>query len=209
MRSIIISLLVVILFSFDTKETQRIPFCGFNIKDGFYGKQKSEYITHRADPGDESGIADVVVEIKKVLSIDTEIIVLIAKAEDNCFATRANGKRLLVADHYFLNKVNKLSGTEWGAISIIAHEVGHHVAGFGNNPNPLIDELNADYWSGWVLNKLGSNKAAAIKAIMRFGSEHNSSSHPDKYTRSRTIEEGWTDAQNGEINYSRCEDCEP
>lgn len=192
------------------QQQKRRPFCGFSLKNGYYYEEKAqEYITREAKIGDQSGIPDVVEEIKSKIGIDVPIYVYIAKDEENCFATiGAGGKRILIADHLFLNKVNKGSGTEWAAISIIAHEIGHHIAGFSRRPTQVESELDADYWSGYALQKLGASKDASVKCIMRYGTEHNTSSHPNKYSRAETIKQGWDDARNGGYDNDRCESCD-
>jgi hypothetical protein len=184
-------------------------FCGFSIKKGFYYDSKSKsYITKQSLIGDESGIADVVAEIEKTLGFDVEINVFIAKDEENCFATIGeDGMRLIIADQLFLNKVNKSSNTQWAAISIIAHEIGHHIAGFTRRESQLESELDADYWSGFTLQKLGASKDAAIKCIMTFGTDQDSQTHPNKNRRAATILQGWNDGFKGDYDNDRCENC--
>lgn len=189
---------------------KRRPFCGFSLKNGYYYQGKpQQYITHEGKPGDKSGIPDVVEEILIEVGIGVDIAVYIAAEEDNCFATIGEGgKRMLIADHLFLVRVNKISGTQWAAISIIAHEIGHHIAGFNRQPTQLDSELDADYWSGYILQKLGSSEEAAAKCILRFGTEQDTDSHPDKYERAATIRQGWQDAKKGSFDVKRCESCE-
>jgi hypothetical protein len=168
----------------EDSKNKRIPFCGFDGKS--------------------------LEEIKKTLGFEVEIAVYIAKDENNCFATiGTGGKKVLIADLNFLDDVNKRVGTQWAAISILAHEVGHHIESFGRHESSLDDELDADYWSGYILMKLGASRDASIKCIMRYGTEHDTNSHPNRYTRASTIGEGWDDAYNGTIDYSKCENCEP
>lgn len=184
-------------------------FCGFSIKKGFYKGGVKEYITREANLGDESGIPDVIQRMKTTLGINVPIKVFIAAEEDNCFASIGeDGIRMIIADHLFLHNVNKISGTQWAAISIIAHEIGHHIAGFNRYSSQLQSELDADYWSGYILQKLGASKEASVRCIMRFGSEQNSSSHPDKYSRSAEIKKGWEDAVKGSYDKSKCEGCD-
>lgn len=207
-KIILLSILVFpLLTSISTFNSAKRPFCGFSLEDGYYYKEKElQYITYRSSIGDKSGIADVVSEIQKSIGIDYDIQVFITKDENNCMATIGrDGVRMIIADHLFLNSVDNASKTKWAAISIIAHEVGHHIAGFNNDSHKA--ELDADYWSGYVLNKLGSSKSAAIRCIMKFGTENDSDSHPNKYSRSKTIELGWVDASNGRMDYSRCQNC--
>ncbi len=48
---------------------------------------------------------------------------------DNCFAAARNGERLIVYDASFMRRVNSMTQTDWGAMSILAHEIGHHLQG--------------------------------------------------------------------------------
>jgi len=187
----------------------RIPFCGFSIKHGYYYQDKPlEYITKEARIGDNTGIPEVVQEIENKLGFDVPITVYIASEEDNCFATIASGgKRVLIADQLFLNHLNTGAGTKWAAISVIAHEIGHHIAGFNRHPSQLDSELDADYWSGYALQKLGASEAASIKCIMRYGTDQDSDSHPNRFKRAETIKLGYRDAQNGTYDTKRCESC--
>jgi hypothetical protein len=187
------------------------PFCSFNSERGFsYGQNLNvkPYLQRVAKSGDASGLFEVVEQLKDAVGIDVPLTVLIASGEDNCFATIAEGgKRLIIADHMFLVKVNRSSGTEWGAISILAHELGHHIAGFGRYGDSHQSELDADYWSGYILQKLGSSKDAATKCILHHGTEVDTDSHPNKYNRARLIRKGWDDAQKGYFDKSKCEGC--
>lgn len=182
-----------------------LPFCRFSLEDGWTDYGPSEYIARKARSNDESGVPQIVEEIKKKLDISVSFDVYITEQENNCFATVAKGRKILAVDVGFLEKVNRVARTEWGAIQVIAHETGHHIAGFSDNRHR--NELNADYWSGQALQRLGSEKAAATKAILALGTESDTPSHPNKRLRALTIERGWDDASYGKIDYSFCEDC--
>ena len=181
------------------------PFCKYSLKDGWNDDDSAEYITHKAAPNDRSGIPQVVGQIKKQFSITVSFDIYIAEQEDNAFATVANGRKILVVDVGFLEKLNRLVGTEWGAIQVIAHEVGHHISGFLADRHR--SELNADYWSGQSLKRLGSSKEAATRAILTVGTEFDTASHPNKHRRAEVIARGWDDAASGKIDYSFCTDC--
>lgn len=186
-------------------------FCGFSIVNGYYVKNNNkEYITKKAQAGDNSGLVEVVTAIISKLGFDVPINVYIAAGEDNCFATIGEGgERLIIADQLFLNVVNNKSGTQWAAISIIAHEIGHHIAGFSKTVSQSsASELDADYWSGYVLKKLGASKEASAKCIMFFGTESDTASHPNKHKRISAIQQGWDDASKGFYNKDRCKNCQ-
>lgn len=208
-----ITLLSVNVFSQTNRLTLRggtRSFCGFNLSNRFYYQtQAKSYTVRQAGAGDKSGIYDVLEEIKKSININTPFDVFITADENNAFATIGkNGKRIILADHMFLVKLNKDAGTKWGAISILSHEVGHHIAGFSRRSTQLEGELDADYWSGYALQKLGASKNASIKAIMKYGTEQDTESHPNKYSRASVIQEGWEDAKKGTFDTDRCESCE-
>jgi hypothetical protein len=185
-------------------------FCGFSLGNGFYYQDVAKsYIVRQAETNDKSGIYDVIEEIKRSIKIDTSFDVFIAADEDNAFATIGeNGRRVIIADQMFLVKINEESGTKWSAISILAHEIGHHIAGFSRRSTELEGELDADYWSGYALQKLGASKNAATKAVMTYGTEKDTKSHPNKYSRASVIEEGWEDAKKKTFDTDRCESCE-
>ncbi|HEX6996442.1 MAG TPA: hypothetical protein VF339_20090 [Gammaproteobacteria bacterium] len=181
------------------------PICRFSIDGGWSNDAPAEYITRRARRNDVSGVPQVVERIKGELGIQVDFDIYIAEEEDNAMAAVANGRRILIVDVGFLERLNVIAGTGWGAIQVIAHEVGHHIAGFSAASHR--NELNADYWSGQTLQRLGAARTAATRAIMAFGTEVDTPSHPNKYRRAATIERGWDDASRGVIDYAFCMDC--
>ena len=188
-------------------ETHPRPFCRYSLSDGWSGDapRGEEYIDHKAGSGDRSGVPQVVARIEQCLNFRAAIDVFIAEQEDNASATIANGRKVLVVDVDFLEKIDKLTGTQWAGIQVIAHEIGHHIAGFAANSHS--NELNADYWSGQALQRLGSSLPAATKAILTVGTELDTDSHPNKYRRRDVITQGWQDSKAGTVDYSHCLDC--
>lgn len=195
----------ILLFGASHAQAKSRPFCGFSVKNGWFGKNGSEYITHQAKPDDKSGVPQVINRIYDALSIKPNIEIFLAEREDNAFATVAGGKKIIVVDVAFVEAVNRRARTQWGAVQVIAHELGHHIAGFSDDRHRA--ELNADYWSGQALQRLGAARQVAAKAILAIGSETDTETHPSKYRRAPTIEKGWDDALAGKIDYSFCDDC--
>jgi hypothetical protein len=90
----------------------------------------------------------------------------------------------------------QVGGSVWGPISIMAHEIAHHLSGHTIVPGgsrPEI-ELEADKFSGYVLQKMGAPLADAQRMIMTVGSNHGSSTHPAKAQRADSIRQGWTES---------------
>jgi SepF-like predicted cell division protein (DUF552 family) len=207
-------LITTIVWCLTSAATQAgpLPFCQFSVDGGWSNKpsagflnKESSYIVRKASLKDKSGIPEIISKIEKSLSISVPIDVYIAEDEDNASATIMNGKKVIIADVDFLDEINSTSKTEWGAIQVLAHEVGHHIAGFDSDSHR--GELNADYWSGQVLQRLGAARSASTRAILAVGTDFDTNSHPAKNKRAKIIAQGWDDAAQDYIDYSFCLDC--
>lgn len=184
----------------------RRPFCRFSLATGWSATGPREYVTHQARPNDPSGVPQAIDEIRRSLAVTARVDVYIAEEEDNAFATVAGGRKIVVVDVGFLEKLNRSAGTEWAAIQVLAHELGHHIAGFVEDSHR--GELNADYWSGQALRRLGAARSAATAAILTIGTDADTTSHPSRTRRAAVIARGWDDAARGHIDYSFCEACQ-
>jgi hypothetical protein len=181
------------------------PFCEFSVEAGWGGTRRREYIVREARDDDSSGISNVVSRIMGALSFNADFDVYIAEHENNAFATVARGRKILVVDVGFVAGLNQRTGTQWAAISVIAHEIGHHIAGFSGDRHRC--ELNADYWSGQSLQRLGSGRDPAMRALLLVGNDQDTPTHPNKRRRAQIVARGWDDASQGRIDYSFCDEC--
>jgi len=116
---------------------------------------------------------------------------------DNCFAATRNGERLIVYDARFFSRLNAVTRTDWAALSILAHEIGHHLQGHtiksgGSDHNR---ELEADEFSGFVMYQMGATLAEAQSAIYSVTTEYATSSHPPRSARLKSIETGYNNAR--------------
>ena len=116
---------------------------------------------------------------------------------NNAYATIISNRRYIVYDNNFLETLDDYAGTKWASISVLAHEMGHHyrnhvVDSRGSTPPK---ELEADYFSGYVMEKLGASLQEAKAAMNRIASERASSTHPAKADRLSAIERGWNYAR--------------
>lgn len=115
----------------------------------------------------------------------------------NAMAAIEAETRYIVYNQAFIERVKETTRTDWAAISILAHEIGHHLAGHtlrkdGSRPK---SELEADRFSGHVLYKMGSAMEDAKAAMITVASETGSATHPPKSARIAAIESGWFDAR--------------
>jgi len=106
-------------------------------------------------------------------------------------------RRVIAFNPEFLAKARALvGGSPWGPVSVMAHEIAHHLSGHtivpgGSRPNI---ELEADKFSGFVLQKMGAPLDAATQMILKVGSDHASATHPAKGQRADAIKQGWIES---------------
>ena len=120
---------------------------------------------------------------------------------NNAYATIIRNQRYIVYDNRFLESLDRYAGTKWASISVLAHEMGHHyynhvVNGAGSTPPK---ELEADFFSGYVMAKMGASLEEAKAAMAQIASPTASASHPAKADRLTAIANGWNNANNGAI----------
>lgn len=114
----------------------------------------------------------------------------------NAVATIIDNKRYIIYDPKLFNLTDENSNSYWSSISILAHEIGHHLSGhtLKNNLNNHTTELQADKFSGFILYKMGATEQQAVNAMQLLGSDLDSDSHPNKEKRIHAILNGWNEA---------------
>ncbi|HEX8330352.1 MAG TPA: membrane-binding protein [Hymenobacter sp.] len=143
---------------------------------------------------------DVIREITDAVGLKARFELRATREVDNAAAVVYNGKRFLLYNPDFLNAVNRAGHTDWAGISILAHEMGHHLNGHtlrGGGSQPA-DELEADEFSGFVLRKLGASLAQSQAAMATVPDDGGSPTHPGRTPRLAAIGQGWQRA-NGQI----------
>jgi Peptidase family M48 len=112
---------------------------------------------------------------------------------NNAYATIIRNKRWIVYDNTFLENLDSYAATKWASISVMAHEMGHHyynhvVSGKGST---IPTEIEADGFSGYVMNKMGATLAQSIAAMQTIATDRASATHPAKKDRVASITKGW------------------
>jgi hypothetical protein len=100
--------------------------------------------------------------------------------------------RIIIYNQTFMQRLANATN-DWAALSIIAHEVGHHLSGHslksgGSKPEL---ELEADKFSGFILARLGASMQQAQLAINTIVTENYSTTHPPKSARLAAVANGW------------------
>ncbi len=145
----------------------------------------------------DASATEVIRQIMQVVGLKPNFEIRAANVP-NAAAVVLEGKRYILYNKRFMNAINSASGTDWAAISILAHEIGHHLNGHtidGQGSRPEI-ELEADEFSGFVLSKLGATLEDAQAAMNVAASLKASHTHPARKDRLVAIAGGWNNATN-------------
>jgi hypothetical protein len=91
-------------------------------------------------------------------------------------------------------------------LGVLAHELGHLT--FSHVKSSHKNEILADEFAGWLLNKLGIAREYCTQSLDDFipqGKEEKSKTHPSKLDRKKAVYIGWDRANiDGKKNYSVC-----
>ena len=112
----------------------------------------------------------------------------------NAAAVTYGGKRYVLYNPNFITQLERSTGTRWAGISVLAHEIGHHLNGhtIKKRGSHHAAELEADEFAGFVLARLGATLEQAQKVMFYIASEHGSRTHPSRDLRMKAIQKGWS-----------------
>jgi hypothetical protein len=107
--------------------------------------------------------------------------------------------RVILYNPVWINNLSQTLVSDWASTSIMAHEIGHHLAGhmdpaYANHTA----ELEADRFSGHILNRLGATLEQAQLPMAMASDEGASATHPGRAERVREVTRGWNDAASGQ-----------
>lgn len=145
-------------------------------------------------------------DIMSVVGLPPNFKIQAAKVP-NAAAVVYGNERYVFYNPKFIESVKQSTNTNWGGISIMAHEIGHHLSGHtlkegGSRPDM---ELQADEFSGFVLRKMGASLEEAQVAMKTLAGEYGSATHPAKRQRLEHIANGWNKANEQLGEYKRPE----
>ncbi len=136
-----------------------------------------------------------IARIMRVMGLKPRFEIKAANVE-NAAAIIYDNKRYILYSQHFISQMQQATRTDWAAVSILAHEIGHHLNGHtlaqsGSRPS---NELEADEFSGFVLQKMGASLSEAQAAIRMLADDKGSATHPPKSARLEAIAVGWKQA---------------
>jgi hypothetical protein len=104
----------------------------------------------------------------------------------------------IVYNSAFLNEL-EAQGGKWAPLSVLAHEVGHHVESEASplafNVHPWARELAADRVSGFALARLGSTLQQAQTALWLAADPAGDATHPSMALRLEAVAAGYAAAR--------------
>jgi hypothetical protein len=137
-------------------------------------------------------VQDSVNSILAAAGVQRPILVYRGTSEDviERGATQADvgGKRVIVYSSEFLKVLIKRTRNTWGVVSVLAHEVGHIVN--SHNESSQSTELEADYFSGFMMRRLGASLEDAL-CVVRLEDSEESRTYPSTERRITEITRGY------------------
>ena len=103
--------------------------------------------------------------------------------------------RYIIYNQKFIDQFKQDTNTDWSAIFVLAHEIGHHLSfhtdlGEGSTPKT---ELEADEFAGLTLARMNATLSETLAAVVGLP-ERGSSSHPPRREREAAVRKGWEKA---------------
>ena len=111
-------------------------------------------------------------------------------------ATVVEEERLILYNRQFIQRIKQDANTDWAATAIVAHEIGHHISGhtLGSGGSKPHLELEADYFAGFTLTKMGASLEQAQAAFETLPNT-NAPSHPPKSARLAAVADGYYESK--------------
>ena len=109
-----------------------------------------------------------------------------------------DGQRYIFYNSTFMRELGARTSKYWSLVFVIAHEVGHHIAGhldFAGQNHRV--ELEADRYAGFILGRMGATHQEAVAAVDGIGSGAGSATHPPRDQRVQIVSLGWNDGAGG------------
>ena len=172
----------------------------------FFDAVKEE-VTLASIPADFSSLTNVQVKLQQLAAyFDKPVSFQIGLTDMNtAAAVNSNAKNYILYNEKFYYELMSKAGTEWGPLSVFAHEIAHHLeshllpkqySATGHDHQKqqgqmLIQELEADWFSGRILAKMGATQIEATEAVRKVIPAHATATHPARAARLAIIENGW------------------
>lgn len=145
--------------------------------------------------------------ILSVTGLAKNFILMPCDNVNNASAINYKGIRYILYNKDFM-KIIVDNTDSWSNISILAHEIGHHLNAhtIGTEEIPTLSqrrkwELEADEFSGFIMYKLGATLEEAQEAVSLVSTNDDDtySTHPSKDKRLAAIKKGYNNGDNSSL----------
>lgn len=169
---------------------------------------KSEIISPNKFFGDSTITATTIPGVEKlwqeVINVAGAEYDLYLRAADvlNLEASVSHRKKYISYNPSYINWINSITGTKWATLTLLAHEVGHHLKGHTTHKRTdrLAAELEADEYAGYILYKLGATLAETQQVMIFIAKKEDSQTHPGRDSRMLALQKGWDKASGENIS---------
>jgi hypothetical protein len=135
----------------------------------------------------------IINDIMDVSDIQQNFKVEATTQVDNAAAVMYQNVRYILYNPSFIDQLDNAARDKWASISVIGHEIGHHLLGhtLDGRGSQIPKELEADEYSGLVLRRMGASLQQAQLAMKLIASPYASATHPGESDRLAAIARGW------------------
>lgn len=176
----------------------------------FYGETsaRASLCPERRDALSERDVNNLITDILwESYHIKNSYIIINCTEVANCQAAVFDGKPYILYNPNYLGRVKKLNFSsatmpditdkDWETLTLLAHELGHHLNGHLTNPKPDAkqwdQELEADETAGFIVYLIGGTLMQTQMAYSNVALD-GSYTHPGREKRLRAVTKGWVDA---------------
>lgn len=189
---VVSSLLFICCFFISKTVNGQDPYEDYSINSCLIG-----FTEYRAEI-DANAVVELI--LSKIGLENTFMITKTCYGLGNAYALKENEIRYLLIDLEWIKRI-KAEQDDWFELYVISHEIAHHLFKHPDNPNLTYseskkEELEADYFAGFVLAKFGVNNLK-IDNFFKFIPDSpfpEINTHPQNLERINEIKRGIQDA---------------
>jgi len=157
---------------------------------------------HLFEPSNDAN--QIVENIMKTINVNPNFTIRLGDVK-KVFAAQDKGKRLIIYNNAYIDRIKYSAGNDWNAIYQFAHAIAHHSNNhdFSNNQEAQIlkRELSADQFAGGILFQLGATLEDIQRRVGLDFNKNGSKTYPPSEARLKEITAGWKNAmkKNGDL----------
>jgi len=193
LRFLCFSLLLTLFFSVPHAAQQKLDVNRLRVCSYDGSTFRDEMYSFAPDEGTK----DLVSRIMKYTGLPQNFEVRAANVPNASAVIEGGDHRLLLYNQSFFDEITTKTHTQWAAVSVMAHEIGHHLSGHTLSElggKRADKELEADQFSGHVLFQMGAAVDLARRAIETL-SDAPTPNYPPKSARLAAVTSGWKAAE--------------